>query len=405
VPVANGAPSSLTLAPGTYWLAWQVDTTADVPSYAAGSSGDGFNLAQTYGSFPATLGGEQSSSEQWSIYFTYSLVPPTLLSAVSRKIHGSAGTFDLPLTLDPSAAPTVEPRLGGPTTLLFTFSKDVVASDGLLSANEFTLTNATFVSASIVSSNLTLNLTNVVDQSKVTVVLNGFSDSDGNALAGTNAVIVRSLYGDVNQSGTVNAVDLQQVKNNLLAALTPANFLCDVNSSGTINAVDLQQIKNNLLHSASLDTGSGGSTLSTLSDSMTTSGLAMTMLGEALGATNLTWSTDGDALWTPTVAEDGSQAAWSGKVNDLNVSWVETTVTGPGTLSFDWMVSSELNGDCLTFAIDGVNQPGAISGEVGWQTLTFNIPAGTHRLTWTYSKNGATASGLDAGWVRRVVCQ
>ena len=412
VPVANGAPSSLTLAPGTYWLAWQVDTTADVPSYAAGSSGDGFNLAQTYGSFPATLGGEQSSSEQWSIYFTYSLVPPTLLSAVSRKIHGSAGTFDLPLTLDPSAAPTVEPRLGGPTTLLFTFSKDVVASDGLLSANEFTLTNATFVSASIVSSNLTLNLTNVVDQSKVTVVLNGFSDSDGNALAGTNAVIVRSLYGDVNQSGTVNAVDLQQTKNNLLATLTPANFLCDVNCSGIINAVDLQQIKNNLLHSASLDAGSGGSVPSTLSgslttgttaDSLTIASLPAATLGEALGATNLTWSTNGDAPWTPTIAPDGSSAAWSGHIGDLNVSWVETTVTGPGTLGFDWMVSSELSGDYLTFAIDGMSQPGAISGEVGWQTLTFVIPSGSHRLTWTYAKNGANAAGLDAGWLRRVV--
>ena len=334
---------------------------------------------------------------------TYQLTP-LLLTAVSRKTQG-AGTFDLNLNLNGVPSATVEPRLSGPTQLVFTFNKAMAASDGTLDATEFTVTNATFVSASIVSSNLTLNLTSVVDQSKVTVVMNGLTDLAGNPLSGTNAVLVRSLYGDVNQSGTVNAVDLQQVKNNLLAALTPANFLCDVNSSGTINAVDLQQIKNNLLHSASLDTGSGGSTLSTLSDSMTTSGLAMTMLGEALGATNLTWSTDGDALWTPTVAEDGSQAAWSGKVNDLNVSWVETTVTGPGTLSFDWMVSSELNGDCLTFAIDGVNQPGAISGEVGWQTLTFNIPAGTHRLTWTYSKNGATASGLDAGWVRRVVCQ
>ena len=126
-------------------------------------------------------------------------------------------------------------------------------------------------------------------------------------------------------------------------------------------------------------------------------------LGQALGATNLTWSTDGDAPWTATIAEDGSQAAWSGSIGNLNVSWVETTVTGPGTLSFDWMVSSELNGDYLTFSIDGVEQPGRISGEAGWQTLTFNIPAGTYRLTWTYSKNGATASGLDAGWLRRVV--
>ncbi len=334
---------------------------------------------------------------------TYQLTP-LLLAAVSRKTQG-AGTFDLNLNLNGVPSATVEPRISGPTQLVFTFNKAMAAADGTLDVTEFTVTNATFVSASIVTSNLTLNLTSVVDQSKVTVVMNGLTDLAGNPLSGTNAVIVRSLYGDVNQSGTVNAVDLQQVKNNLLAALTPANFLCDVNSSGTINAVDLQQIKNNLLHSASLADSGAAQTFSSsdAGSSVTTSALATTTLGEALGAANLTWSTNGDAPWTATLAEDGSSAAMSGNIGDLNVSWVETTVTGPGTLSFDWMVSSELNGDYLTFAIDGVNQPGAISGEVNWQTLTFDIPAGTHRLTWTYSKNASTASGLDAGWVRRVV--
>ena len=334
---------------------------------------------------------------------TYQLTP-LLLAAVSRKTQG-AGTFDLNLNLNGTPSATVEPRISGPTQLVFTFNKAMAAADGTLDATEFTLTNATFVSANIVTSNLTLNLTSVVDQSKVTVVMNGLTDLAGNLLSGTNAVLVRSLYGDVNQSGTVNGVDLQQVKNNLLTTLTPANFLCDVNCSGTINAVDLQQIKNNLLHSASLADSGAAQTLSSsdASSSVTTLALSTTTLGQALGATNLTWTTDGDAPWTTTIAEDGSQAAWSGIIGNLNVSWVETTVTGPGTLSFDWMVSSELNGDYLTFAIDGVDQPGRISGELGWQTPTFSIPAGTHRLTWTYSKNGSTATGLDAGWLRRVV--
>jgi hypothetical protein len=330
-----------------------------------------------------------------------------LLSAVSRKVQGGAGTFDLPLTLDPTASATVEPRLGGPTTLIFNFNTNVAAAGGVLSADSFTLTNVTYGAASISSSNLTLNLTNAVDQSLVTVVLSGITDLAGNPLAGTNAVCIRSLYGNVHQSGTVNAVDLQQVKNHLLQTVTSLNFLCDVNCSGTINAVDLQQIKDNILHSVSLAAGSGGSSVSILSGASssisTMSALPAATLGQAVGATNLTWSTDGDAVWTPTIAPDGSSAAWSGHIGNLNVSWLETTVTGPGTLSFDWMVSSELNGDYLTFSIDGVNQPGAISGEVNWQTLTFVLPAGTHRLTWTYAKNAANASGLDAGWLRRVV--
>jgi hypothetical protein len=75
-PISAGFPSSLTLTQGTYWLAWQVDSTADVPSYSLGGSGDGFFLEQAYGSFPGTLGAEQSTSEQWSVYFDYNPVAP-----------------------------------------------------------------------------------------------------------------------------------------------------------------------------------------------------------------------------------------------------------------------------------------------------------------------------------------
>jgi hypothetical protein len=122
-----------------------------------------------------------------------------------------------------------------------------------------------------------------------------------------------------------------------------------------------------------------------------------------LGAAGLEWSSNGDEVWTPAIAPDGSSAGWSGSIGDLEVSWVETTVTGPGTLSFQWMVSSEANGDFLTFSVDGVDQPGRISGEVGWQPLTVSIVSGTHRLRWTYGKNGDKTYGLDAGWLRRVV--
>ena len=321
---------------------------------------------------------------------------PVLLAAVSRKVHGSAGTFDLNLNLNPAINPTVEPRLRGPTQVLFTFNKDMTAADGVLDTSEFTLTNATYVSATIVSSNLTLNLTNVVDQSKVTVVLNGMSDLAGNALVGTNAVCVRALFGDANQSGTINIADMQAIKFKLSPALTATNFLCDLNLSGAINIADMQVAKSLLSHTVPL----GSFNLNT-----PTFSLPAATLGEALGAPELVWSTDGDDEWTPTMAPDGSSAAWSGSIGNLNVSWVETTVEGPGTVSFEWKVSSEADADFLTFSVDGVDQPGRISGEVDWQSVAFTIPSGTHRLTWTYAKNRANACGLDAGWLRRVIWQ
>jgi hypothetical protein len=77
-PIAGGFPSSLALAPGTYWLTWQVDSTADVASYSPGSSGDGFFLEQPFGAFPQSLSGEQASSETWSLFIDYDLAssPP-----------------------------------------------------------------------------------------------------------------------------------------------------------------------------------------------------------------------------------------------------------------------------------------------------------------------------------------
>jgi hypothetical protein len=39
---------------------------------------------------------------------------------------------------------------------------------------------------------------------------------------------------------------------------------------------------------------------------------------------------------------------------------------------------------------------------VDWQAAIFSVPAGVHRLSWTYGKNGDRAGGVDAGWLRRV---
>ena len=67
----NITSGTLVLNPGTYWLTWQTDSTADVPSYQMGSAGDGFFVEMPFGVFPASLAAVQSSSETWSMYATY----------------------------------------------------------------------------------------------------------------------------------------------------------------------------------------------------------------------------------------------------------------------------------------------------------------------------------------------
>jgi len=425
---------------------------------SAGNIFDLFDFTSSSGFFASTNLPSLPAGLVWdtSLLYTSGEIEaeqtPVLLAAASRKTHGGAGTFDLNLNLNPAANPTVEPRRNGPTQVLFTFNKEMMPADGTLDATEFVLTNATFVSASIVSSNLTLNLTNVVDQSLVTVVMNGISDLAGNPLSGDRDVVFGALYRDVNGSRTVDVVDFQQTKWRLGQTANSTNYWFDINCSGKIDVVDLQRIKwgfGNTLpgwpppggEGSQIAEGASGMVGGTLSaplgessqvgdvtqtflsalllvgtDTMnglgspfydvaaaasmggTDKSVCPTTLGEALGAARLEWRTNGDQVWVPTM-EDGEWAAVRGRIEDYEVTWLETTVTGPGTITFQWKVSSELNADFLTFSIDGTDQPGRISGEVDWQSPTFSIPTGTHLLRWTYAKNRDKSAGLDSGWV------
>ena len=42
------------------------------------------------------------------------------------------------------------------------------------------------------------------------------------------------------------------------------------------------------------------------------------------------------------------------------------------------------------------------SGKVDWKLLSFQIPAGTNAVRWTYSKDESESVGQDAGWVDEI---
>ena len=129
-------------------------------------------------------------------------------------------------------------------------------------------------------------------------------------------------------------------------------------------------------------------------------------LPTALDAAELTFTTGGSVVWLGQTAttHDGADAAQSGVIGHSQTSYMETTVFGPGTVSFWWKVSSEGNYDLLRFYIDGtVQEEGAISGSVDWQQKSYTIPSGSHTLKWQYSKDGSVSAGSDCGWVDQVV--
>ena len=126
-------------------------------------------------------------------------------------------------------------------------------------------------------------------------------------------------------------------------------------------------------------------------------------LCQAVKACGLEWITGGDAPW---FGQDeftfrSEIAAQSGPVGDNQESWIETVVEGPGELSFWWAVSSELNYDFLEFHIND-SQQAAVSGESGWEKMTFALPEGEHTLSWIYIKDFIFDDGADTGWLDEV---
>ncbi|MGA2747698.1 MAG: immunoglobulin domain-containing protein [Verrucomicrobiota bacterium] len=126
-------------------------------------------------------------------------------------------------------------------------------------------------------------------------------------------------------------------------------------------------------------------------------------LAQALNATNLVWTTSGNLPWfTETdITQDGVAAAQSGHISNSQESVLQTTVTGPGALTFWWKVSSEQDFDFLECFID-TTEIAAISGEVDWQQEIFPLASGLHTLKWIYIKDPSVSVGLDAGWLDQV---
>jgi hypothetical protein len=129
----------------------------------------------------------------------------------------------------------------------------------------------------------------------------------------------------------------------------------------------------------------------------------VTGLETALAAIPLPLTAGGNAPWfgQENVNADGASAGRSGYIGHGESSTVETVVSGPGVVSFDWQVSSEGCCDRLSFLVDGIVWD-SIGGEVSWTNRTFHLPWGTHTLVWSYRKDGSVDAGLDAGWLDRV---
>ena len=98
---------------------------------------------------------------------------------------------------------------------------------------------------------------------------------------------------------------------------------------------------------------------------------------------------------------DHVSAAQSGNIGGGDSSSAFLQITGPGTLSFWWAVSSEAQFDRLALQLDGVELTN-ISGVTGWRQRVLVVPDGDHSVSWTYAKDVSVSKGFDAGWIDEV---
>jgi plastocyanin/uncharacterized MnhB-related membrane protein len=161
---------------------------------------------------------------------------PMAQSAFSRKVHGSAGTFDVPLPLTGNVG--VECRSGGATNdyqMIINFATSVTVDSVAVTSGTGSVS-----SFSVTGSQVTVNLTAVTNIQLITVTL--MNVNDGTHM-GNVPVSMGILIGDVNGNAIVNASDVSLTKSQVGQAVTMSNFREDVNANGTISATDVALVK------------------------------------------------------------------------------------------------------------------------------------------------------------------
>lgn len=129
-------------------------------------------------------------------------------------------------------------------------------------------------------------------------------------------------------------------------------------------------------------------------------------IGDTLGKPDHAFTTGGDAGFvrvTDATAPLG-ESMKSGAITDKQVSTLETKVTGPGTVSFQWKTSCEEDEtyhewDHAEFLVDGA-EVARLDGISGWKTVSVRVDgAGEHTLACRYVKDDVEADGEDCLWV------
>jgi hypothetical protein len=223
---------------------------ADGSPVVTNSTGSFSHTFSSPGDYPVrltvhdTVGHVSTNVAQVVIAVTSSQIQPS--GIVSRKIHGTAGTFDV---VFPGTGMAIEPRAAGNTggngdyELVFVFP-NTLASVASVSASATGATQPASVSGSINPSDThqyLVRLTGVPNAQRITVTLNNALDTAG--ASGNVPATFGLLIGDTNADGFVNSADIGQTKAQSGHTVTSSNFREDVNADGFLNSADIGLVK------------------------------------------------------------------------------------------------------------------------------------------------------------------
>jgi N-acetylneuraminic acid mutarotase len=222
---------------------WTPTTTINAPSARF------VHTAVWSGSEMIVWGGYDTNNNYLNTGGIYCAQPstPIVQSAVSRKTHGSVGSFDIAPPLNGTAG--IECRTGGATndyTLVVTFNANVSVNGnpqaavtlgiGVIGTGGVSNGGRVTIAGNVVA----VPLTNVANAQTINVTLFGVNGS-------TNVVIPMSvLIVDTNGNGTVNASDVSQTKSQVGQPVGGSNFREDVNANGTISSTDVAIVKSDV---------------------------------------------------------------------------------------------------------------------------------------------------------------
>ncbi len=239
----------------------------------------------------------------------------TLTAVQSRKVHGTAGTFNVDIDLAQAlgGAVTVESRdIGAGHQIVFRFDAAVTSFGTPASVDENGVSIGS-LTPQTAGNDVVVGITGVPDNKRVRIVLPAVN-------GGADAVVSMGfLVGDVNDSRSLSAADTQQIRSRSGQVADANNFRFDLNASGAIGAADIVAVKSRSPRSLP-DLGVLPAFTTQPANATITVGQTAQFMAAASGspAPTLKWqvSTDGGVNWSDIAGANSSPLNIVGALSD-----------------------------------------------------------------------------------------